>query len=483
MFYKFRFHSIFRDFHDIGYLIYQKMPFDTDRVVNNIGAIFLSELSYQPKESLEIANALSLKFANSSVDVIKNDVENFFNLLVSEGFLFSADSYEECCELMDYFDYAISQTESLRNLKYDKSQNRKSTQEYLEKYFSENPKLLKFQIEITNKCNERCIHCYIPHKDKLHDIEEETFYNTLQQLKNMGIVSLGISGGEAMLHPHFSEFIIAASELNVNMTILTNLTCLTKEHISLFKNRRITIAASLYSLNEKNHDEITQLKGSCRKTIKAIEELVKNNIPVQISCPLMKSNKNDFIELIHWAREKNIMVKTDNCIIARCDRTTDNLEHRINLEEMQEILDKLVDENELFKKLISEDDYEAQCKKLNDDQYGKWCGVCFTCCAMDVAGDVCPCPSWSDYNSGNIKEIPLNEIWLNSDNFNYIRSLSKKDFTKCISCEDKAFCTVCMAKNANESPTKSPLDINDYSCDLVHMNRISIEKWRKTNVK
>lgn len=39
------------------------------------------------------------------------------------------------------------------------------------------------------------------------------------------------------------------------------------------------------------HDSITQVKGSWIKTKSAIEKLAKANIPVQISCPLMKANR------------------------------------------------------------------------------------------------------------------------------------------------------------------------------------------------
>ena len=94
---------------------------------------------------------------------------------------------------------------------------------------------------------------------------------------------------------------------------------------------------------------------------------------------------------------------------------------------------------------------------LYNDQDGHWCGVAYTCCSMDAYGNVLPCPSWSDYTAGNVHEQPLNEIWLHSEKFNYLRSITKKDFSKCSDCRDRAYCSICMARNANESPTKNPL--------------------------
>ena len=45
-------------------------------------------------------------------------------------------------------------------------------------------------------------------------------------------------------------------------------------------------------MNPEIHDKITTVKGSFEKTKAAIEKLVAADVPVQISCPLMKANKD-----------------------------------------------------------------------------------------------------------------------------------------------------------------------------------------------
>ena len=54
-------------------------------------------------------------------------------------------------------------------------------------------------------------------------------------------------------------------------------------------------------MNPETHDFITTIKGSFLKTKAAIELLVQNDIPVQISCPVMKANKHDYIDIINYA--------------------------------------------------------------------------------------------------------------------------------------------------------------------------------------
>jgi len=482
MYYKLKYYTIFRNYGEIGYLIYQKCPFDIDRVVNNIGAVFLDELSYNPKSIEVIVKSIIKKFIDVTYEIIYNDVVGFYDGLVKEGFLDKAETLNECLQLNDTFSYSQNQVEQLKSVVYDNMENRESTQEYLEKFFSSSPKLLKFQVEITNVCNERCVHCYIPHKFKVFHMPEEIFFKTLKESYKLGVVSFGISGGEPMSHPSFKKFVMAAKEYDMTITILTNLTLLDDECINIFKNSRVNVLVSLYSINEKNHDYITQLPGSCKRTKNAIQKLIDNNIPVTINCPLMKENKDDFIELSHWAKANNLLVKTDYCIMARCDRSTDNLKNRISIEDMERITYETIDENEMFKSLISAEDYEEQCKRIISGDDKKWCGVGVTCCSMSAHGNVIPCPSWEDYFCGNIADKSLEKIWNEAEKFKYLRTLSRKNFKKCTDCEDKAFCSLCMARNANESATKDPLEVLDYFCEITHINRKNIERWRKEHL-
>ena len=168
MFYKLKYHTIFRKFDNIGYLIYQQIPLDIDRVVDEIGAIFLSNLDYSPISVKNISEKIINLFSGTTVQEIECDLQTFFDTLVMEGFLHSGKTYDECLKQKDDFDYSKSQIEALKSLPGNKSDNRYGTQEYLENFFAQNPKMQKCQIEITSRCNERCIHCYIPHQTKIH---------------------------------------------------------------------------------------------------------------------------------------------------------------------------------------------------------------------------------------------------------------------------------------------------------------------------
>lgn len=115
--------------------------------------------------------------------------------------------------------------------KYDCSLNKgfeKSTQEFFDEYYENKPQLTNLHIEITSKCNERCVYCYIPHENKTNSMDSDLFYNILEQCKKMNLLHLTISGGEPMTHHSFIEFLKKCNEYNFSVNVLSNLTLKTE---------------------------------------------------------------------------------------------------------------------------------------------------------------------------------------------------------------------------------------------------------------
>ena len=272
MYYKLKANSFFRNYNNIGYIV--NIPNNSDRVVNESGALFLSLLSYKAQSLKELSNIALDKFVNVSLIELQNDMKDFYDRFYFEDFLIRGESEEECDNLEKI---SISNATIKNQFNSYEMQNNIGTQEFLEKYFAKNPKLLSFQIELTSKCNERCIHCYIPHEDKLYNIDDNLYFQTIKQLKDIGIISISLSGGEPMLHPNFLEFLKYAQDSDFYVKVFTNLTLLNEEIIKLMKNNRTSVYVSLYSMNEVNHDAITQMKGSFNKT-----KSNRNNIRVRM---------------------------------------------------------------------------------------------------------------------------------------------------------------------------------------------------------
>ena len=465
----------------VGYIV-SKGDFG-DRVTEGSGAIFLSALSRYPKSLDELTDEIAQVFSAVEKSVLQKDIAAFYGILEEDGFIVSGKTSEEIDRKDRRFSYSDIMPKTIRKNWTPKiCRVQKSTQEYLEEHFKDRPHLTSMQIELTSRCNERCVHCYIPHKNKISDIEPTLFYEVLEQCRDMGVLSLTLSGGEPMLHNNFCDFLRKAKDFDFSINVLSNLTLINDEIIAEMKaNRLSSVQVSLYSLNPEIHDSITNFRGSFYKTRDNILKLIENDIPLQISCPTMKQNRNCFADVMKWAHEHKCRATTDYIMMARYDHTTDNLDNRLSLDEIGNIIKQIVSLNNSYQEVIFADYFDEQESRDRGDDLV--CSVCVASICMVANGNVYPCPGWQRYICGNVKEKPLKEIWNNSPKVKYLRSLRKKDFPKCKTCQDKGFCAMCMVRNANENKDGDPLMINEHFCNVAALNHKIVMDWKGKNKK
>lgn len=464
-----------RNVGDICY--FQNRAYNTDIMFGGSSIVFSKYLSREPKDETEIINSIQQVFYNTDKNIIKNDVLEFFNVLEDTGMVVRAESVEECNK-KDFFDYSVFDPDKVQYENNKKQYTDKQTSIELNEYLKEHPTIMSFQIEIASKCNERCIHCYIPHSEKTDIMSYDIYEKTLKELNEMGTIGLILSGGEPMCHPQFLDFIKLAKKYDFALSILSNLTLMNDEILNELKSlRHLSIQTSLYSMDPEIHDKVTCLEGSFYKTKSAIERLVENNIIVQVSSPAMKANKDSFAEVIDWCENKmKIRAHTDYAIMAESNGCIENLQNRLSLDETKEFINNLIEHDKFYQEMLKSQPKEKEMKRvINPDD--TLCGIGYNMAAMNVFGDVIPCSGFESLECGNIMERSLNDIWFNSDNMNLIRRLRRKDYPKCLTCEDSAYCSFCVKRHEGESGDIRKLA--DHFCKVAHINREVAEEWRK----
>lgn len=487
MFFKQKSNVIFRNYESFGYITdnrnfgYKQTNNNEnvigDKILSESGAVFMSVLGRKAQTLDQLAKKIKSQFTDVDIRTIKDDAKEFYCILEQDGFIVSGETIQECDEKDTRFSYKKSAPEIL-NKNFSSTINHpvKSTPDFIDEYFKGKPQLTNLHIEIISKCNERCIHCYIPHDNKISYMEPNMFYDILKQCKDMRLLHLTVSGGEPMLHKNFCDFLRKCREYDFSVNVLSNLTLLNDDIIKEMKmNPLLGVQVSLYSMDSNIHDEITQMKGSFKKTENAILKLIENDIPLQISCPILKQNKNCYDEVIKWAEKHKIHVGDDYVVIARYNHTTQNLSCRLSINDIKEVISNKVANNA---KYLEQIETEIEKKKKNATSSDFICSVCHSSICISDNGDVHPCAGWQDYIVGNVKETSLNNIWDNAEKVQFLRGLRKKDFPKCIQCLDKEFCTMCMVRNANESPLGDPLAVNEYFCEIAKLNREIMIEWK-----
>src|SRR6202167_2395635 len=65
---------------------------------------------------------------------------------------------------------------------------------------------LSVQLDLTYRCNERCVHCYLDHHDH-GEMATEEIKDLLDQMATAGVFYLTFSGGEIMMRRDFFEIL------------------------------------------------------------------------------------------------------------------------------------------------------------------------------------------------------------------------------------------------------------------------------------
>lgn len=441
-----------------------------DLVLDESGYEFLRPLSRKPKTFEEIVLSLCEVFSGADKNCIEKDALNFYKMLEQKGYITMADTIEETEKKDVGFSYKKLHENNRVKLAIPAPTSERTTIEFLNTHLPRVPNLLSVQIECTAKCNERCVHCYIPHETKIHSMTDEIFYKIVNECEQMGVMALTLSGGEPMLNPNFPKWLRELQNRDFYITILSNLTVLTDEILEEMKKlHSVSVQVSLYSMVPEVHDKITMLPGSWMKTVASIMKLYEADIPVQISCPSMKLNMGHYKDVIRWAHALRMRSGTDYIIMARADHTTDNLDNRLTLEDTEQTIKDIVENDEEYKRLLLGYLESAPADK---EKYANetLCGVGISSCEISAEGDVFPCAGWWDAKIGNVATESLKDIWDNSPILKKFRALRKKDMEGCVECKDKAFCAICMAKNANENEDRNPLKPAKHFCQVAEIN-------------
>lgn len=478
MYFKIKSNIIFRNYDTFGYitdnrnfgykLLNNSDNHIGDKILSEIGAFYIFILGKNTQTLDEIAIQINNRFQDVDIDTIKQDANEFYSMLEKDGFVVSGNSIEECNEKDFKFTYKTIKPEIIIDSNFICFKPDKSTQDFFEEFYNGRPQLTNIHLEICSKCNERCVHCYIPNEEKNSQIDSILFYDILEQCKNLNLIHITISGGEPMLHKNFIDFLKKCRKYNFSVNVLSNLTLLSDEIIHEMKaNPLLGVQVSLYSMNSDIHDEITQTKGSFKKTKSSILKLIENDIPLQISCPIIKQNKDCYKEVVNWAKKHGVYAGDDYIIIAKYNHTTQNLTCRLSISEIEKVIKDKSENDSIYLENIKTDAENS--KEFSPDDYV--CSICESTICISDNGVVYPCAGWQDFVLGNIRDKTLEEIWNSSEDVKYLRNLRKKDFPKCIKCTDREYCTMCMVRNANEDPTGNPLVVNEYFCDIARLNK------------
>jgi radical SAM protein with 4Fe4S-binding SPASM domain len=170
------------------------------------------------------------------------------------------------------------------------------------------PLLGRLDIELTERCNNDCLHCSInlPAGDDVARRRESTAGDVkaiLKEAASLGCLSVRFTGGEPLLREDFEDIYLAARRLGLKVRVFTNATLMTPRLAALFKKtpplERIEI--SVYGMTASSEAAVTQNPCSHQASRRGIALLVENGVPFILKGAVLPSTKNELDRFEAWA--------------------------------------------------------------------------------------------------------------------------------------------------------------------------------------
>ena len=297
----------------------------------------------------------------------------------------------------------------------------------------------QLHVDMTDRCNERCVHCYLP-RGRAHFLDTGVALKVLSEFREAQELTVFFSGGECMLHQDFAKILRHAKSLNLNVIVMSNCTLCDGGIIDVLKDIEPQyVNVSLYAVADSIHDSITQVAGSCSRTKAAIEALLSAGIHVRIATPFMRENKDCASELQEYADSHKVHLVADSDIFGQLDQSCINQRHALSSSD----LEKLIREH---KSLFERPCYDG----VHCSAESKVCDIGDFRLNINAEGMYYPCDGFHGSLIGDARRDTLMEVW-RGEKLNRLRNLKNKDFGECVACQDRAWCKVCPMRNFNET--------------------------------
>lgn len=166
-------------------------------------------------------------------------------------------------------------------------------------------RLTEVKLEVTHRCCLQCIHCSSEAgPDECREMLLPDAIRIVNEAGAMEVGKLAISGGEAVIWPGIFSLLDAVACTDMKPTLYSSgVGQQTFEVIEAMQRiPQARMIFSLYSHLPKIHDRITELDGSHRMTVAAIESSVSTGIRTELHFTAMRCNYQDLLGVCSLAK-------------------------------------------------------------------------------------------------------------------------------------------------------------------------------------
>ncbi|MGQ9525266.1 MAG: radical SAM protein [Armatimonadota bacterium] len=295
-------------------------------------------------------------------------------------------------------------------------------------------------IEVTERCNLRCAHCYInqPAGDKeamARELTYEQWCGIIDQIVDAGCMWLLLTGGEPFVRPDFLDIYTYCKKKGLLITLFTNGTLITPEIADYLSDYcPFSTEITVYGRTKETYERVTGVPGSYERCMRGIELLLERKIPLKLKTMAMTLNVHELDDLKQWAESLGCEFRYDPLLNGRLDGSNPAAVLRLQPEAVAE--------------LDARDSKRADALKEFADRF--WgapkgdnlfsCGAGWQSFALDSQARLSPCMLVT-FIKYDLRSTPFASAWRALGNDMSTRRRTK--LSPCASCELHALCGQC----------------------------------------
>ena len=289
-------------------------------------------------------------------------------------------------------------------------------------------------LEITDKCNLKCIHCYngnFGNRSHLKENGNENRMRVIEDAYSLGCRKIQFIGGEPfLLGNKLIELVYFTRKIGYDfIEIFTNGMLIKEKQIDFLAKHNVSIAVSFYGPSPQIHNQVTLNDTSFDKTVSNLKKMKQAGLNIRVGITVMASNQD-------YAEETVSFLKKDLGI--------NNIKYDL-VRPVGKGNDKKLIPSKLTWQQKSGTHQFPSCslEMFRIMKYGHNCFSNKIC--VKANGEVTPCIMEKDVIFGNAYRNKLKEI-LEIEKNKRIRSLNKDFIEVCKDCEYRYGCFDCRPK-------------------------------------
>ncbi|MCJ7526251.1 MAG: radical SAM protein [Candidatus Aminicenantes bacterium] len=294
-------------------------------------------------------------------------------------------------------------------------------------------------LEITGRCNLNCIHCYMngetQHLTQPEKMTKKNWIEIMRKIYTMDCQKLQFIGGEVFLNKDLFDLVLEGRKIGYkSIEIYTNATLLNNQGINFLSKNNVSVAVSIYGMNNQIHDKITKVNGSFEKSIVNLRKMISEGINVRVGIIGMSVNEKFLNETVKFLKDEIGVKRIKIDMVRPIGRGTSS---------------DLSPKTLLNKKSLNKPEF-AKCslERFQRALYGNNCFLRHICISHD--GNVFPCIMEREITLGNVLKESI-EVIINNPFTEKIMRLNKDKIEVCKDCEYRYCCFDCRPKVKNSS--------------------------------